>query len=364
MGWPLYKLLGGHAPFSCPPDRPAFEVMRGHLEQQPPALRKLRDNVPAEVAATVNRMLAKDPARRFQTPAEVADALGAFAATADLAALSHRAGQTPPPDSPRSPHHETQSSLVSSATQFFNSLKVGALGVVRKRPKPGLEQSGKRRRTYSLLVRALGGVAAALLLGVAALLWNSMGREKTVAEKQPAPRPTVGQLLVTLPQDERQGAKLQIDGKAQDIPSGGDPIKLPLSPGEHALRIERPHYWAYTWSGKIEGGKDQALQPQWEAIPTAQTAPDPTPAAAQKPADGQLVVALPQDERQARNWKSTARPRTFPPAAIRSSCLCPRASTRCGSSGRATRPTLGAAGLKPRRSRPSGPSGRRSPRRP
>ena len=144
LGCTLYKLLVGHAPFSCAADAPAFEVMQGHLEKPPPPLRKLRGDIPAEVEATVNRMLAKDPARRFQTPADVADALGPFAATADLAAILARAKQAPS-TLQSSPYHDTHSSsLVSSATQFFNSLlKVGAVGLVRKREPAQLNRRGR-----------------------------------------------------------------------------------------------------------------------------------------------------------------------------------------------------------------------------
>ena len=68
MGCTLYKLLVGHAPFSVSPHVPDYEIMRGHVEQTPPPLGKFRPDVPAEVAAVVNRMLAKDPARRVSDP--------------------------------------------------------------------------------------------------------------------------------------------------------------------------------------------------------------------------------------------------------------------------------------------------------
>ena len=92
---------------------------------------------------------------------------------------------------------------------------------------------------------------------------------------QPAPpaKPADGQLLLTLPPNERQGTKLEIDGKAYDIPPGIDPIKVPLPPGEHKLRIERPGYQAYAWSGKLEAEKEQAVPPQWEAIAAAKPPP-------------------------------------------------------------------------------------------
>src|SRR5262249_23283928 len=51
---------------------------RAHQEQEPAPLRSHRDDIPAALEAVVRRMLAKDPARRYQTPAEVAAALAPF----------------------------------------------------------------------------------------------------------------------------------------------------------------------------------------------------------------------------------------------------------------------------------------------
>ena len=99
------------------------------------------------------------------------------------------------------------------------------------------------------------------------------------------PKPADGKLAVTLPQDQRKGAKLEIDGKAQDIPAGSDPIEVALAPGEHSLRIERLGYQPYAWKGEIEAAKTQTAVPKWEAIVAAKPPESPTPAA---------VATLPQ----------------------------------------------------------------------
>src|SRR5262249_45186266 len=76
LGCTLYELLVGHAPF---PEGTALQKVTGHLERPPRPLADLRDDVPAALAQVVERMLAKDPADRYQTPAEVAQALEPFA---------------------------------------------------------------------------------------------------------------------------------------------------------------------------------------------------------------------------------------------------------------------------------------------
>src|SRR5205807_1317961 len=77
LGCTLYHLLAGQAPFQGT----VAEKLRAYESQPPRPLAELRDDVPAELAAVLDRMLAKDPAARYQTPVEVAEALAPFAAT-------------------------------------------------------------------------------------------------------------------------------------------------------------------------------------------------------------------------------------------------------------------------------------------
>jgi serine/threonine protein kinase len=76
LGCTLYFLLTGQLPF---PHGSAIEKISAHLERTPQPLTELRGDVPPELAAVVQRMMARDPAQRFQTPNEVAAALAPFA---------------------------------------------------------------------------------------------------------------------------------------------------------------------------------------------------------------------------------------------------------------------------------------------
>src|SRR5262249_17510749 len=75
LGCTLYHLLAGHPPFAG--GSPATKIS-AHLFQQPRNLVELRDEVPPVLTAVLQRMMAKEPAQRYQTPAEVAQALEAF----------------------------------------------------------------------------------------------------------------------------------------------------------------------------------------------------------------------------------------------------------------------------------------------
>ncbi|MCC9606475.1 protein kinase [Blastopirellula sp. JC732] len=75
LGCTLYFLLAGQVPF---PKGTSLDKVISHSERQPTPLIQLRPDVPPEVANIVERMMAKDPAERFQTPAEVVEALRPF----------------------------------------------------------------------------------------------------------------------------------------------------------------------------------------------------------------------------------------------------------------------------------------------
>jgi Tol biopolymer transport system component len=79
LGCTLYDLLAGHAPF---PEGTAVEKVLAHAEGKPRPLAAVRKEVPARLARVVEKMMAKDPGHRYQTPAEVAQALEPFAARA------------------------------------------------------------------------------------------------------------------------------------------------------------------------------------------------------------------------------------------------------------------------------------------
>ena len=68
LGCTFHALLTGTVPF---PRKSVAELLEAHRSETPRSVRELVPSIPEEVAAIVARMLAKDPARRFQTAAEV-----------------------------------------------------------------------------------------------------------------------------------------------------------------------------------------------------------------------------------------------------------------------------------------------------
>lgn len=72
LGCTLYELLGGQPPF---PGGSLLDKLRRLAQEQPAPLALLRPQLPAALVEVVERMMAKKPDQRFQTPGEVAAAL-------------------------------------------------------------------------------------------------------------------------------------------------------------------------------------------------------------------------------------------------------------------------------------------------
>jgi serine/threonine protein kinase len=76
LGCTLYALLAGRPPFVCPT---AFETIAMHMSQPPEPLSKHNPLVPARLDQVIQRALAKEPADRYATPLEFANALQPWA---------------------------------------------------------------------------------------------------------------------------------------------------------------------------------------------------------------------------------------------------------------------------------------------
>jgi serine/threonine-protein kinase len=74
LGCVLLEMLTGQLPFAAASAR---ESMQRRLDERPPDIRTLRPDVPDELASVLKRSLVADPAERFMTAAQMAEALSA-----------------------------------------------------------------------------------------------------------------------------------------------------------------------------------------------------------------------------------------------------------------------------------------------
>ena len=84
LGSTLYAICAGHPPFRA---ESPLAVLRRVCDDEPRPLRELNPEVPAWLEAIIARLMAKDPARRFQTATEVARSSGGLPGSRPAAAL-------------------------------------------------------------------------------------------------------------------------------------------------------------------------------------------------------------------------------------------------------------------------------------
>jgi serine/threonine protein kinase len=72
LGVILYEMLAGEVPFVA--DTPT-DVMLKHVQEPPPPILSVRNDLPTEVENIVQRALAKQPVQRFQSATDLSDAL-------------------------------------------------------------------------------------------------------------------------------------------------------------------------------------------------------------------------------------------------------------------------------------------------
>jgi serine/threonine protein kinase len=244
LGCTLYYLLAGRPPFA---GDSLWDIYQAHFSMDASPLNLLRPEIPAELAAVVTKMMAKDPERRFQAPAEVAKALAPFFKPAALRSVgSHadvsRMNQSVPPIRTEASRvgattGEPASPLAPPARPAREQSKTGADGVawesliditedeplvdaVKPKPAEPTPAPGERLARRPPWIRpaiAAASVLAVVALGVIIYVATDYGRVKIIVN---GPEPIIA-----------------IDGKTIRIEGVGDPITLRA--GEHELTVKR-----------------------------------------------------------------------------------------------------------------------------
>jgi serine/threonine protein kinase len=199
LGCTLYFLLAGEPPFRGG----MHSLLYAHAHQDAVPLDQVRPDVPAGLAAVVARMMAKDPADRYQTPAEVAKALAPFVKPGS----APPAGPSPPsivPAAETTPASATVLStrLPASPPPPASTYPVAIPVPVPATPAPSSSRSvfaeidddpparARPRRQSSVLPLALGlaGGAAVVVLAVVALF--ALGVLDLRRSAEPSAEPT------------------------------------------------------------------------------------------------------------------------------------------------------------------------------
>jgi formylglycine-generating enzyme required for sulfatase activity/serine/threonine protein kinase len=260
LGCTLYYLLSGGPPFQ---GTSLYDILQAHHSRDALPLNLARPAVPVELAALVGKMMAKEPERRFQTPAEVAKALTPFFKKGNAAPVRWKpdVSQSRQPEVeptraslvsvPRRPATEVAPAPAPAARKPSQPTRRGSIleGFIDLReteplfdrvfdaPLPVAAPQASRRNLlpWSTAYEKLGRLgprswwaAAAVLLLAFVVVWVVVLRVRT----------SNGMIeLVNLPKD----AEVLVDGEEVAVtwPGGSNPAVITVTAGKHMIRVKK-----------------------------------------------------------------------------------------------------------------------------
>ena len=243
MGCTLYKFLTGHAPFSGPEHRTQMQKFVAHLQEVVPSIHECRADVPEALAAIIERMLAKSPAQRYATPAEVAAAIAPFAAGCDLVRLLAEDSLRP---------GDVKGTKASDDTDpYTSSAETGTPGPVAAPSVAPVRVRTARRRLRWTIAVALGLAGVGLAFGIMIRVKDRSGREtviqvpddaevtisRDVGSRDKPGEPAVGQ------KPQPKPVAVQIPAESLEI-KPGDPLSR-MSLVAHPAPLAKAQAWAF-----------------------------------------------------------------------------------------------------------------------
>ena len=256
LGCTLYYLISGHPPFEAPS---LFILLHAHQYITVRPLNEERPEVPPELAAVVGKMMAKDPAKRYQRPADVAAALAPFVKGAKPAAplpVVPKVPKTPslPPPLPVIVEVERVPSPVVERAPFD----------LEDLPTPALKRAKRGRGKLVALALAL---LVPLAFGVAMAVFRVETPNGTLVVEMDGDeveaRVKGGKLILTGP-----------DGKVRYTLTAKDRNKK-LDAGPYTIRVEGADgLVVYTREFKIEKGREAKVRVTMEGKSVALGTPD------------------------------------------------------------------------------------------
>jgi formylglycine-generating enzyme required for sulfatase activity/serine/threonine protein kinase len=176
LGCTLYFLLSGGPPFQ---EASLYEILEAHHKREPKPLNLVRPEVPVELAAAVANMMAKDPAKRYQTPGEVAKALVPFFKPGQSAAMAPATDTTQPQTAAETEQGRSGVMPAPPITPPPTPFPQPTTAAIQPAATPTIvaQKPSLKRPRSSWMTIAAGVAFVALVLGVIVIIRNRKGEE-------------------------------------------------------------------------------------------------------------------------------------------------------------------------------------------
>jgi hypothetical protein len=233
------------------------------MEARP--LNRVRPEVPEELAAVARRMMAKDPAERYQTPVALAQALAAFVGRGAKGGAAPESSPNLPADTPGAAGVRGAEPLAPergvAPRGAADTLKEGRGATVGER-RPAVGKPWSRRRGL-----IGGGIAGGVLLIALLGLWaGGVFQVKT-------PKGTlVVEVNVPNPDVYVDGEKMTVSWE-----EGGKKAEVRVGPGKREVKVTKDGFVAYGEQVELSDGQRRLLRARLEQQPRGEPGPGGQP---------------------------------------------------------------------------------------
>jgi len=245
LGCTLYYLIAGKAAYDGPT---LMAKLLAHRDTPIPALGA---EVPRQVQAVFEKMVAKKVEDRYQSTSEV------VAELQDCVAATSTVGK--PQTTSESPSANSNLSFLAEATAHTQHQKpTQQAKQIKDAAKPAKKSSGWNRKQLLLVG---GGLLAGLIL-LAGIIFKMQTKD--------------GTLTVEINQPDAVVQVLDAEGNIEITqPGGKGSISISVDPGKHRLKVEKDGFQFFAKDFEIESGGTQSIKATLDPIFKSATLDDP-----------------------------------------------------------------------------------------